>query len=160
LTSITNQSREIDYRFHICYPVEYRGLWITAGRNLSPVQIDAETLRLIGLLALDSKNRKRVVETSKMKLLLRIANSGDILSAQTALQAICEIAGDLHEWKKACAAYEIVLKSDGENSHFFLPMSLKIVLLNYFVATFLPYVDPRQSLTWSGPPALMVASEH
>lgn len=117
----THSSAKGHYYLRIAEPKSLANKWIREDSDdVIACEIDKETLRLLGLLALDSKNRSRLIDVGKIKTILKLVAVGDPLCCQAAVMALNEIALSRYEWKKASAAYEVSLRrgEDGQSIEF------------------------------------------
>lgn len=98
-------------RLHIQRPLEYSG-WIDSSNSqnevvVQKVELDNETLKLLGMLSLDKNFRDEFVSRGKMRTLLKLLQIEDIPCHRAVALALDEISGDLYKWTKAASSFEI-----------------------------------------------------
>jgi hypothetical protein len=98
-------------KLHITSPVEYAG-WIESSNSSNElvvrrVELDDQTLKLIGLLSLENKFREEFISRGKMRTLLKLLQVNDIFCHRAVAVALDEISGDIYQWAKAGSSFEI-----------------------------------------------------
>jgi len=125
-----------NYHLHIVDPPELQG-WIPE-TGLVTLSADSDTLRLVCLMCMDKSNRKKLIESGKMQIILQMSSLNDETCKRVTALCLEDMAFDSYSWAVATSAMDLELISDGSDMSFFFSDTLEAKPLHDYLKVCLP----------------------
>jgi hypothetical protein len=132
------------YRCHVIEPRDAVGY--VKMSDLQQVDLDSEFLHQLGLLSMESRNRKAITDAGKMDTILRIAKCDDPVCVHAAVLSIDDVADNDIRWAKSCAAYEILSSFESNEYSWYCSHTLEAIPQAYFKSSFPSYYGTVEGL--------------